>query len=57
MQLKDFNQSEKNEATTEEVERVYDILKRTYREQNSKFMHQLFVSMGPPPPPTGKVVE
>ena len=37
IQLKDFNQSEKNEATTEEVERVYDILKRTYREQNSKF--------------------
>ena len=36
IQLKDFNQSEKNEATTEEVERVYDILKRTYREQNSK---------------------
>ena len=38
IQLKDFTQTEKNEATTEEVERVYDILKRTYREQESKYI-------------------
>lgn len=35
-QLKDFTQSDKNEATTEEVERVYDLLKRMYEKEDCK---------------------
>lgn len=35
-QLKDFNDSGKNEATTEEVERIHEILKEKYRENGDK---------------------
>ena len=35
-QLKDFADTEKNETTTEEVERVYGILKDMYKEVDCK---------------------
>ena len=37
LQLKDFADTEKNETTTEEVERVYGILKEMYQEVDCKY--------------------